>query len=203
MKTPKFIFMVAVVLSAVSCGNNENADQKDAVITDSTATVETPQVETPPPTPPQPREEFLVQIKKMEGEMFKAAELDNTKANDAIKLYTDFALYFPKDTLSPEYLFKAGEVATASKKYKRALEQYETILSKYPDYKHYKETMYLKAFLLDNFLNDDAAAKLVYEEVISKYPNTNYAKDARSAIDNLGKTDEQLMEEIKKKNQKK
>lgn len=201
MKTQKFLLMAAVVLSAFSCGNNENKEQQEAVQTDTTATVEEPQ--TPPPTPPQPREEFLSQIKEMEGEMFKAAEIDNAKANDAIKLYTDYALYFPTDTLAPEYLFKAGEVATASKKYKKALEQYETILSKYADYKHYKETMYLKAFLLDNFLNDDAAAKVVYEEVIAKYPTTNYAKDAKTAIQNLGKTDEQLMEEIKKKNQKK
>lgn len=201
MKTPKFILMVAVVLTAVSCGNNENTEQKNAVPADSVVTAQE-QPQTPPPTPPQPREEFLAQIKKLEGEMFKAAEIDNSKANDAIKLYTDFALYFPADTAAPEYLFKAGEVATAAKKYKKALEQYETILSKYPQYKHYKETLYLKAFLLDNFLNDDAAAKIVYEEVISKYPTTNYAKDAKSAIQNLGKTDEQLMEEIKKKNGK-
>ncbi len=201
MKTQKFLLMTAVVMSAFSCGNNENTEQKDAVATDSVPVVQE-QVQTPPPTPPQPREEFLVQIKKMETEMFKSAELDNTKANDAIKLYTDYALYFPADTSAPEYLFKAGEVATASKKYKKALDQYETILSKYPEYKHFKETLYLKAFLLDNFLNDDAAAKIVYEEVITKYPTTNYAKDAKTAIQNLGKTDEQLMQEIKKKNGK-
>lgn len=200
MKTQKFLLMTAVVVSAFSCGNNEHTEQAVAV-TDTVSTVEVEE-QTPPPPAPRPREEFISEIKDMEGEMFKASELDNSKANDAIKLYTDYALYFPADTLAPEYLFKAGEVATASKKYKRALEQYETILSKYPEYKHYKETMYLKAFLLDNFLNDDAAAKVVYEQVIAKYPTTNYAKDAKAAIQNLGKTDEQLMEEIKKKNGK-
>ena len=200
MKTQKFLLMTAVVVSAFSCGNNENNEQS-AAVTDTVSPVEVEE-QMPPPPAPRPREEFISEIKDMEGEMFKAAELDNAKANDAIKLYTDYALYFPADTLAPEYLFKAGEVATASKKYKRALEQYETILGKYPEYKHYKETLYLKAFLLDNFLNDDAAAKVVYEEVIAKYPTTNYAKDAKSAIGNLGKTDEQLMEEIKKKNGK-
>jgi TolA-binding protein len=188
----KLILALVIVLTAVSCGNNENAAQK-----------ETTQTETPALTPPQPREEYISQIKKIEGEMHNAMEVDMTTANSAIQLYTDFATYFPNDSLAPEYLFKAGEVATGAKKYKRSLELYQTIAQKYPNYKHMMQSLYLQAFLLDNFLNDDAAAKTIYEEIISKYPNTNYAKDAKAAIEHLGKTDDQLIEEFEKKNEKK
>lgn len=179
MKLLKHLFILTVVLLLASCGTTKQ---------------EEPQKVLPP------KEEKIAKIKELEAEMHKAVEIDNTIANNAIILYTEFALDFPEDTLAPEYLFKAGEVSTAAKKYKRALDCYENILMNYPDYKHYKESLYLKAFLLDNFLNDDVAAKVVYKEVIKKFPETNYAKDAKAAIENLGKTDEQIIEEIKKKN---
>ena len=167
-----------------SCGNNGNVEQKTIA-------------KAPP------RDQYIAQIKTLEKEMHKSPEINNATANLAIKAYSDFAMFFPDDSLSPDFLFKAGEVATAAKKYKQALIYYQTITSKYPDYKYVKESLYLQGFLLDNFLNDDAGAKIIYEEIIAKYPTTNYAADAKAAINNFGKTDEQLIEEFKKKNSKK
>lgn len=184
MKTSQLILAAATLLMAISCGTDQNEGQEKSL------------------NKP-PREEYVLQLKKLEGEMHKAVEIDNNTANLAIKAYTDFVTYFPEDTLAPEYLFRAGEVATAAKKYRRALEYYQTITLTYPNYKHITESLYLQAFLLDNFLNDDAAAKTAYEEVISRYPSANYAKDAKAAIENLGKTDEQIIEEFEKKNKNK
>lgn len=182
MKNVNHLFLLAIALVIASCGAPKQEEAPKKVLP--------------------PKEETIAKIKDIEAEMHKAVEIDNAVANNAIILYTEFALDFPEDTLAPEYLFKAGEVSTATKKYKRALDCYENILSNYPDYKHYMESLYLKAFLLDNFLNDDNAAKIVYEEVIKQFPTTNYAKDAKSAIANLGKTDAQIIEEIEKKNKK-
>jgi outer membrane protein assembly factor BamD (BamD/ComL family) len=184
MKTTKLILSITIFAVLVSCGTTETAEQKV-------------EVKTPP------REECIAKIKELEAEMFKAKEIDNTMATTAIQAYTDFVGYFPTDTLSPDFLFKAGEIATAAKKYKQALSHYQNITTNYPYFKHVKESLYLQGFLYDNFLNDETAAKTIYQEVIAKYPNTNYAKDAEAAINNLGKTDEQLIEEFKKKNAKK
>jgi TolA-binding protein len=184
MKKVKLFLVASGALLMASCGNNKNAEQKNFV------------------SEP-PREQYIEQIKKLENEMHQAHVINDVTAGLAIKAYSDYAMFFPKDTLSPAYLFKAGEVATAAKKYKTALSLYQTITSKYPDFKYIKESLYLQAFLLDNFLNDDAGAKIIYEDVIAKYPTTNYASDAKTAISNLGKTDEQLIEEFKKKNEKK
>lgn len=182
----QLFFVIGTVLVLSSCSNNTQTEEKPAV------TAATP-----------PREECVATIKKMEEQMFKAAEVDNATANLALEAYTNFVSYFPEDTLAPECLFKAGEVATASKKYKRAMEFYQTITSKYNDYKHAPESLYLQGFLYDNFLNDNNAAKEIYNQVIAKYPNTAFAKDAQSSIGMLGKTDEQIIEELKKKNEKK
>lgn len=184
MKGLKLFLIVSMMFIIASCGNNEQVKQN--------AVAEVPL-----------REQYITHIKKLEKEMLNSSEINNTTATLAIKAYSDFVLFFPEDTLAPDYLFKAGEIATATKKYKQALIHYQTITSNYPDYKYFKESLYLQGFLLDNFMNDDAAAKLIYEEIIAKYPKTNYANDAMAAINNLGKTDEQLIEEFKKKNAKK
>ena len=178
MKNIKFFLVASGALFLASCGNNKGG------------------VAGAPP-----REEYVANINKLAAEMHNASSVSEPTARIAIQAYSDFVDYFPNDTLAPAYLFKAGEIATAAKKYKTALGFYQTITSKYKDYRFAKESLYLQGFLLDNFLNDDAAAKVIYEEVISKYPTTNYAGDAKAAINNLGKTDEQLIEEFKKKNE--
>ncbi len=178
MKKVKLFLVASGALLIASCGNNKNQNQP-------------------------PREEYIAHIDKLAEEMHKMPAINDVTAGIAIQAYSDYSIFFPNDTLAPKYLFKAGEIATASKKYKTALGFYQTITNKYHDFRYIKESLYLQGFLLDNFLNDDAAAKVIYEEVIAKYPTTNYASDAKAAISNLGKTDQQLIEEFKKKNEKK
>jgi len=63
-----------------------------------------------------------------------------------------------------------------------------------------QESYFLQASVLDNYLNEDDKAKVVYEELLSKFPNTSYAADAKAAINNLGKSDAELIKEFQKKN---
>lgn len=132
--------------------------------------------------------------------MHQSMQLDPNVATFAVKAYTDFATQFPTDSLTPGFLFKAGEVSTASQQYPQAVMYYQQITSKYPNYKLYPESLYLQAYVLDNFMNQDDKAKPIYEQVIAKYPNLPYAKDAQAAINNLGKSDEELIREFEKKN---
>jgi TolA-binding protein len=185
MKQIRLFLVAGIALLLASCGNNgDNKEQPEQ------------KTETKEP----PREQYLEQIKRLEAEMHKSTDINKDTAILAIKAYSDYATFFPDDTIAPYYLFKAGEIATATKLYQQALIYYETITSKYPDFKYAQESLYLQGFLLDNLLNDDDKAKTVYEQVITKYPTSKYAKDAKDAINNLGKTDEQLIQEFKKKN---
>jgi outer membrane protein assembly factor BamD (BamD/ComL family) len=183
MKAIQGIFFIALLSGIMSCGNEE----KQAAI---------------PPTAPQkePRELFLDQVKIFEAKMHKSVELDPVIAEAALRAYADFIRNFPNDSLSPDFIYKSGEIETATQQYKQALAAYETITSKYPGFKLAPESLYLQGYLLDNFLNDDVKAKAVYEQVIAKYPDLPYAADARAAIKNLGKSDEELIREFEKKN---
>ncbi len=56
------------------------------------------------------------------------------------------------------------------------------------------------AFTIDDGLNEKGRAKQAYEEVIMRFPDHPFAKDARAMIDNLQYTDEELIERFKKMN---
>jgi TolA-binding protein len=188
MKTIKLFVCSIVLFSIVSCGNGESSDQPE-------------KLEIVPKE--NPNKMMLDQIRKYEAEMHKSLTLDPNMANIAVTAYDNFVKNFPNDSLAPDFLFKAGEISTANQQYKQALMFYESITKRYPDFKLAPESLYLQGYLLDNFLDDDAKAKTIYEEVITKYPELPYAKDAKSAIKNLGKSDEDLIREFEKKNRKK
>lgn len=182
MKTLNYIFVSFLLIFTVACNNeNQKVEQKAATIID-------------------PKIELTNQINRLEGEMHRSVQIDNVTAGLALQAYSEYATNYPDDTLSPDYLFKSGEIATAIKQYPQALATYKKIVEKYPNYKLVQESLFLQASLLDNYLNEDIKAKIVYEQLISMYPNGSYSADAKAAINNLGKTDEQLIKEFQKKN---
>ncbi|MEO6882893.1 MAG: tetratricopeptide repeat protein [Bacteroidia bacterium] len=144
----------------------------------------------------------IAQIKKYEIQMKGETQLDNATAVKAIQAYTDFAFAFPNDSNAADCLFKAGEVSTAIGKYPQALSYYQTITGKYPTYKLIVESVFLQGYIYDSFLKDTAKAHIFYQEVITKYPNATFAQDAKAAIQNLGKSDDELVKEFEAKDQK-
>ncbi|HEY0030500.1 MAG TPA: tetratricopeptide repeat protein [Bacteroidia bacterium] len=181
MNKLKYIGLLVIILVVASCGNDKAPEQEAARPNDSIPEIQN-------------------KIKALEAEMHSSMEINNATAANAIKLYHDYAKMYPEDSITPDYLFKAAEIATAVQQYPQALNDYETITEKYPSYKLMQESLFLQASLLDHYLNDDIKAEGVYEELIKKYPTGIYAVDAKAAIQNLGKTDAELHEEFKRKN---
>ncbi len=177
----RLVFGLLVICLAFSCGTAETA--KEDVTSESPS-----------------RDVYIAEIRKSETSMHSSTLLDKTVAADAIKKYSAFVEIFPGDSLSPDYLFKAAEISTAIEQYPQALKFYERVHTGYPNFELVQESLYLQGYVLDNFMNQDAKAKLIYEDVIKKYPESTYASDAKAAIQNLGKSDEQLIEEFRKKN---
>ena len=44
-------------------------------------------------------------------------------------------------------------------------------------------------------LNNETAAKIIYSQILLEYPNSSYANDSKACLNNMGKTDEQLVKE--------
>lgn len=139
-------------------------------------------------------------IHGLETKMHASLSIDKSVGQVAAQQYFNYAETFQDDSLTPGYLFKGAEIATAIQDYANALRAYEKITTAYPEFQYARESLYLQGFLLDNYLNDDAKAKVVYEKFLSNYTTGPYVEDAKAAIANLGKSDEELIKQFQKMN---
>lgn len=122
------------------------------------------------------------------------------KADTLLQAYQAFVDQNPNDAQTPEYLFKMGEIYQFHQQYDKGIATYQTIIDKYPKYDKAPQAMFLMAFAYENYLKDTNKAKTAYEAFLQKYPTHQLAKDAQFSLDNLGKTPEEVMEMILKKN---
>ena len=59
--------------------------------------------------------------------------------------------------------------------------------------------MFLKGFIIENNIKDDSLALKVYQDFRAKYPEHNLADDAQFLIENIGKSDEEILQMIENK----
>lgn len=114
-------------------------------------------------------------------------------ANDFISSCELHAMLLPDSPKSPEFLHKAGETARSIRAFTKALEFYEWIGEKYPDYDKAPQALFLRAFTLDNDLKRIDEARTLYELFLEKYPNDDFADDTQFLLENLGKDDEEII----------
>lgn len=120
--------------------------------------------------------------------------IDLRRANDFITGASLFALVSPKDAQSPALLYKAAETARTIQAFSKAIELYDWLIDKYPNFENVAQAMFLKGFTLDNDLRRLEEARQVYEDFLAAYPQDDFADDARFLLDNLGKTDEEIIQ---------
>ncbi len=115
-----------------------------------------------------------------------------------------YALGFPQDENTADNLFKAAEVAKSLRTYTKSLSLYDWVIEKYPSYEKAPTALFLKGFIIENNIGDDEKAREIYNDFIAKYPQHELADDVQFLIENLGKTDEeilQMIEQRRKENQ--
>ncbi|GIV44778.1 MAG: hypothetical protein KatS3mg035_1901 [Bacteroidia bacterium] len=126
----------------------------------------------------------------------------NQAAAKIVKLYNQLATNYPDDSKAPEYLFKAGEVSMGINMDFDAIGYFQRLERDYPKFDKAPHALFLQAFIWDNKLNDDNKAEFIYKQFLEKYPMHEMAKDAQFSLDNLGKSDEELIKEFEQKQKK-
>jgi len=135
------------------------------------------------------------------GKMYneKTHKLDIKVAGSFIQVCELYALLKPEDSQSPNYLHKAGETARAIRAFPQAINIYDRIYAKYPSFEKAPQALFLKAFTYDNDLKDFDKAKALYTEFLKKFPNDDFADDTEFLLKNLGKNDEEIIQDFNKK----
>ncbi len=144
-----------------------------------------------------PQTSMQAQINDMEKSLFKdASQIPNPQAADSmIKMYLKYADQFQDDTLSPEYLFRAGDIANGIGKSKDALGYFGRV-ARYPNYKKVATALFLQGFVCENSLGDVDGARKYYKKFLEQYPNHKLANDVKNSLSHLGKTPEELILEF-------
>jgi tetratricopeptide (TPR) repeat protein len=99
---------------------------------------------------------------------------------------------------SPILLLKAAEAAIAADNSIKAITIFDRFLATWPGSPKAPQAAFMRAFTLENNLNDLPNAKIAYQDFLKKYPKDDFADDAQMALKNLGKSPEDLVKEFEK-----
>ena len=143
-----------------------------------------------------PRETAVQRIDSLENKIKlsiqKQENPDVTLAMHAIKSYQYFAADFPNDTLSPTYLFKAGQIYEGVlRDFQNAAELYGKVYETYPKFRNRPMMLFHQGNAYAE-LKDTARASLKLKEFIRTYHDHPFADDAQGVLKLMHMTDAQM-----------
>ncbi len=140
------------------------------------------------------------EISKHEAALYsdKTKEVDRDKALEMERLYISYSDKYADDTLSPEYLFRAAEIAENAGHPNNAITYLTKIEDNYKEYRNYPLVIFKKAYIYENCLKNIEFARNYYQKFIDDYPNHELVETANSSMMFLGMTDEQLVDILEK-----
>lgn len=138
---------------------------------------------------------------KMDSVLLGQTEMDETSAKKAIVAFTEFANGCENDTLVPVYLIKTAQVARAINNIPQAKVALDHCIATYTGFRDRPAAIFLMAQLYDEvtYLNDEQKARELYQKIIDEYPKSPWASSAKGALLFIGKSDREIMEELKRK----
>jgi tetratricopeptide (TPR) repeat protein len=149
-----------------------------------------------------PQEKLQKQIEEKETAFKNEGSVKPSpqKADSLIGMYVDYADQYQDDTLSPEYLFRAGDLSIATGKFNQAQELLGRV-QRYPNYSKLPQVLFLQGFVAENHMQDTSMARQHYEKFLDTYPDHPLSNDARAAIENMGMSPEDLIRQFEQHQQ--
>ena len=128
-------------------------------------------------------------INELESKVFaKDAVLSSENVIQLVDAYLLFAKQNPNDQQTPEFLFKALDVAVGinAEGPQKAINIADVLVEKYPDFEMTPMAMFIKGFVYENMIGDLQNAEMTYRHFIEKYPNNPMVEDVEASIKNIG-----------------
>jgi tol-pal system protein YbgF len=109
-------------------------------------------------------------------ELFKEAKYDKSREG-----FENLLRLYPDSEFSDNAQFWIGECYYFEKKYEKAIVEYEKVTKNFPEGNKVPYALLKQGFAFLR-LGDKASAKLLLQQVIKDYPNTNQARIARAKL---------------------
>jgi len=149
-------------------------------------------------------DDYILELGKQLFEEVDNTGINRTAAMKYVNACEAYGLSYPeKGEVTADILFKAAEVAKSIRTFPKSLSLYDWILEKYPNYEKAPTSLFLKGFIIENNLKDDVKAREIYDDFLAKYPKHDLADDVEFLIENLGKSDQEILEMIESKQKNK
>jgi tol-pal system protein YbgF len=110
--------------------------------------------------------------------------LKDKKYDEAIPEFQAFNLNFPDSSYAPNAHYWLGQLLFNKTEYVKAKNEFNLVVEQYINSNKRSDAM-LKLAMVEQKLNNSAAAKIWYEKVLSQYPESSAAQLAKPRLENL------------------
>ena len=118
-----------------------------------------------------------------------------------IRLTQEFVKENADSSKVVKFAIQGAEVAVNIGEHQKAIQSYDLLVQQFPNnHKVVANALFAKAFILENYLKDIKGARQIYQSILEKYPNQEITKSIQVTLQNLGKSEAELLEMIKRKN---
>lgn len=111
--------------------------------------------------------------------------LNEVEANKVFLNYIKYAEVYKDDSLSAQYLFKAGDLSNGLNRPAEAISIFERMRNTFPEYRKAPAALFMEGFLYETRMDNPEKAKEKYREFISKYPDHKLTSSAQASLDQL------------------
>ena len=140
---------------------------------------------------------FLIGCAKMsEDELWQKVEQSRASGNadSTVQMCQAILKEYPEGKNASAALFMLAETYNAKHDFHAAVNSYSAFVKKYPDLNSTPLAMFFIGFIYNNNLQMPDSARIAYENFIARFPNHDLAASAKSEIDNLGKTPDEIID---------
>jgi tetratricopeptide (TPR) repeat protein len=128
----------------------------------------------------------------------KSKQVNVQMAKELIESVRLFSVFFPEHPETSKHLMHAAEAARNIQDFKTGVDFYNLIVKVYPKSKESEQALFILGFSYDNDLRDVEKARVTYRKFLALYPNSDYAKDIEFSLENLGKTNTEIIQDFEK-----
>jgi tetratricopeptide (TPR) repeat protein len=99
----------------------------------------------------------------------------------------------------PTLLNRAAAMAKGLGQNKQAIRLYDWVIDEYQEQTEGKKALFYKGFTLDEEMEEYDRAEKAYTTFLEKYPDDQLASQVKILKSQLGKSDDEILEELKQK----
>lgn len=124
-------------------------------------------------------------------------------ANVLIADYDAYASKYPKDSMTPTYLIREGQLYSSKRDFQKAAELFNKVCVQYPTDHWASYALFFQALAYSDWaqsnnnkndiLRNSERSRSLFADFIRKYPSHNLVKDAMNLMPMVGLSDEEML----------